>query len=837
MARSYLLVMVCTIGEVSLAAKLTLPKILHHISHATSTLPSPFQGEGLGERVVPRWLVPALLLSHLLLGTIYSAVVPAWEAHDETGHFPYVRYLATRRALPPVDIKISRYFDEAHQPPLYYLLGAAASFWIDTGDYQEPEPNPYAFDGTGRRGYNLFLHSDAEAFPWRGTFLAIHVVRLASVLMSTLAVWVTYLVARLLFTGRDTLVAGATAMAAFLPLFLFIGSVVNNDALVPLWGGLVLYFGLKVVLEQPRPRWLILFGTAIGLALLTKRTGLAFYPFAALVVGLAELIAAQGGQTIGRRVLAFLRNSALVFAPAVLVPAPWLLYNWHRYGTLLPDRVEGSDPRIFANLSSGAFGASLTQNWIVDMAQYSFKTFWGAFGWGNIMLPDGIYLLLALLSLAGLSGIVMLLLSPRGRGAREQGGRGEDVTLAPRLPGALARRGLWICLLQVGCVVAVPLYRAAYWQAPDLMPGRYLLPALPAISMLLVAGLAYWLPREVEYRAILAVGGGLAALAIAVPWWLIRPAYSPPAVSPDLQIANPIYLNFGDKLELIGYELDRQRVQPGREIDVTLLWRAKASMDRNYTIGVHVLGRGLQDLGQTDTYPGRGTYQTTLWRPGDVIRDTYTVRVRPDAATPAYGRISVGVTYAPSKDQAPAATQAKPVREQLPVFDAEGKPATPIFARFKIAAPGRPQVDTGQPVDFRLGETLSLIGYALPRTRVQPGERLALSLIWQTRDHIEIDYATFVHLIDASGRELAPFDDWQPWNGEYPTSLWDPGEQVPDHVQLTIPPDLHPGAYRLVTGMYAPDSLARLSATDAAGKPLLNDLVPLATIQVEGGQP
>jgi len=746
----------------------------------------------------------------LLLGVIYSLIVPVWEAHDETGHYPYVRYLVTQRALPPIDVKISRYFDEAHQPPLYYLLGAVASAWIDTSDFQVPESNPYAFDGTGLRGYNLFLHSGAEAFPWRGTFLAIHVVRLVSVLMSTLAVWVTYLIARLLFPNRHPWAVGATATAAFSPLLLFIGSVINNDALVPVWGGLALYFALKVVLDEPRPRWLILLGCCVGLALLTKRTGLALFPFALGVTGLAELLAPVSGQTIWHRAVVFVKNSALVLIPAVLVPSPWLLYNWRRYGTLLPDRVEGSDPRIFFDPSSGAIGASLTRNWIVDTVQYSFKTYWGAFGWGNVMLPEWVYRLLALLSLVGIAGVVGLLLA--------QGSKANDRPPAPPLPHSPA---LWVCLWQITCVAALPLYRAAYWQASDLVPGRYLLPVLPAVSVLLVAGLSYWVPRPVVAWTVLAWGGGLAVLAVVVPWGVIRPAYTLPVVSPHLNIAHPIYLNFGDKLELLGYEIDRERVEPGGKLNVTLLWRAKSSMDRNYTIGVHVLGRGLRDLGQIDTYPGRGMYQTTLWRPGDVIRDTYVVRVTPQAPVPALGRLSVGVSFAPE-------------RESLPVTDTTGKLVTPLFGRFKIATPVLPPVNVAHPVDYRLGDELRLIGAEVSPTRLHPGEALSLRLTWQAHKQVETDYTTFVHLIDASGRELAPFTDWQPWGGEYPTGLWDPGEQVQDEVQLAIPPDLSPGTYRLVTGMYAPDTLIRLPATDAAGQPLRHDLIPLTTIQIEG---
>ena len=38
-----------------------------------------------------------LLAARLALGTVYSLVVPTWEAYNEDGHFAYVRYIATHR--------------------------------------------------------------------------------------------------------------------------------------------------------------------------------------------------------------------------------------------------------------------------------------------------------------------------------------------------------------------------------------------------------------------------------------------------------------------------------------------------------------------------------------------------------------------------------------------------------------------------------------------------------------------------------------------------------------------------------------------------------------------
>jgi hypothetical protein len=145
----------------------------------------------------PQRLAILILVAHLALGVLYSVVVPIWEAHDEWGHYAFVRYLATERAFPPPDTKLVERYDESVQPPLYYILGALATFWINTDDGLELTTNPYATTGDGTGGVNFAIHRwEAESFPYRGTVLSIHVTRLVSVLLSTLVVWTTYLIGR-----------------------------------------------------------------------------------------------------------------------------------------------------------------------------------------------------------------------------------------------------------------------------------------------------------------------------------------------------------------------------------------------------------------------------------------------------------------------------------------------------------------------------------------------------------------------------------------------------------------------------------------------------------------
>ncbi|MSP12589.1 MAG: hypothetical protein EXR62_06490 [Chloroflexi bacterium] len=81
---------------------------------------------------------------------------------------------------------MSNWFYEAHHPPLYYTLGAAATFWIDTSDYREPRLNLFGYSGTGLGGFNVITHDQDESFPYHGILLALHLVHLISVLLSTL---------------------------------------------------------------------------------------------------------------------------------------------------------------------------------------------------------------------------------------------------------------------------------------------------------------------------------------------------------------------------------------------------------------------------------------------------------------------------------------------------------------------------------------------------------------------------------------------------------------------------------------------------------------------------
>jgi hypothetical protein len=95
-------------------------------------------------------------------------------------------------------------------------------------------------------------------------------------------------------------------------------------------------------------------------------------------------------------------------------------------------------------------------------------------------------------------------------------------------------------------------------------------------------------------------------------------------------------VTLGDKVELLGYDLDQTAARPDGNIILTLYWRALREMDESYSVFTHVLGPDGQVIAQQDNPPNNGTYPTTLWLTGEVISDPYAISLPADLAPGTY---------------------------------------------------------------------------------------------------------------------------------------------------------------------------------------------------------
>jgi hypothetical protein len=95
-------------------------------------------------------------------------------------------------------------------------------------------------------------------------------------------------------------------------------------------------------------------------------------------------------------------------------------------------------------------------------------------------------------------------------------------------------------------------------------------------------------------------------------------------------IDRPVGVTFGDAIELVGFNLpisqslrEASDLHPGQELALTLVWRALAPVDDDYTVTVQLLGPDGQVYGQRDAPPLEGQAPTSTWSPGEVLTDLY----------------------------------------------------------------------------------------------------------------------------------------------------------------------------------------------------------------------
>ena len=124
--------------------------------------------------------------------------------------------------------------------------------------------------------------------------------------------------------------------------------------------------------------------------------------------------------------------------------------------------------------------------------------------------------------------------------------------------------------------------------------------------------------------------------------------------------------------------------------------------------------------------------------------------------------------------------------------------------------------------DLVFGGSIQLRAFVLPAgERYQPGDTLALSLLWLTSDRLAQNYTVAWFVVDgATGSPVAQGRDSMPQNGFAPTSNWTPGTPVWDNRALRLPPALAAGRYQIWVVMYRFDpnngQITRLPVTGAS---------------------
>lgn len=734
-----------------------------------------------------RWLQPALLVLALLLASSVSLTNRPFEAPDERLHYQFVRYLLDEGALPrqPQEEILTQF----HQPPLYYALGALFVAPVaDTGI--EPLPNPfwlsYEPGKVHRDNKAQFLPQAAYAFPYHSTALGVHLLRACSLLLLAATLFLFLRIARQIWPRDPQRQSLFFALAGLNPMFLYIGSSANNDNMVVFLATALLSLAIRGVQRGFTVRLAALIGLVWGLAALSKITGLF------LVAPWAAALAWDAWQR--REWRDALRHGLIIGAVALLLSGWWYLRNIRLYGELF-----GVERML--DIWGERLPAEMDWPTLLSTARYALDSFWGRFGYGQIILPPLFYLLFALLTLIGFWGMA--------RGARliwEMGSR----------PGQQrGHAGAWVVLLAAAGVYLPALFYFI-WRNPSGANGRYTYPALAAYAAFIVLGL-WALPLRRALATAVTTFMLLAALVSLA--WLVPWSYAAPqsAALPAPHAAGALLWEPGMRLLDARLEAHDLSAQEAPELALTACWRSDEPLPRNYVFYLHLVDHDFNVLGARDTHSGLGNYPTSLWQPGEPFCEL--IRVPLDNAPQAAQAASlVAGFYDPETDEA------------LQAYDAAGAPLElAVLDRVKVGEPQ--QAPEGAELVASFEQGLSLHRYEWSAATVTPGDTVTLQVWWLAGGPTGESYTVFAHLLEANGGLLAQ-DDQLPQEGRYPTTFWGAGELIHDTYRFTIPPEAPAGASTAALGFYRLADNSRLARRDG-GAPSDAVVIPGPTIRHE----
>ncbi len=106
--------------------------------------------------------------------------------------------------------------------------------------------------------------------------------------------------------------------------------------------------------------------------------------------------------------------------------------------------------------------------------------------------------------------------------------------------------------------------------------------------------------------------------------------------------AYPNHAVLGDAMALVGHDRQPENPLPGDTMQVSLIWEALRPVDTVYHSYLHLQDAGGQTVTQSDRQPGGVYYPTSVWQPGERLRDDHLLRIPSDAPQGVY-RIVAGM--------------------------------------------------------------------------------------------------------------------------------------------------------------------------------------------------
>ena len=456
-----------------------------------------------------RWLALIFIL-YFLLGVGYSLLMPIWEAPDEPAHYHLAWRLARKGEYATEELNY-----EANQPRTFYILG---SYMIRALDKVDTKYSDYVMP----LEYKFNIRVAERRFDWNDDnyrfLLGLYTLRWINLLFGALALWINWMTFRWIAPDKPTLGLSALALAGLTPQYLHIMSSVNNDALGTLAGALLFYFPIRVIKGQSKLFAIAAIILAIALPLATKLT--------VLPMSAALLAIVAGKWYFGLR-----QKRWLVIAGLVLVFSVGILYFF------FPEAIEWTQKEITWRLFS-LRKRGVGFEYIKTITSQIVWTYWGKVGWIAVGLA---WWVVDLLTAFGFIGIALqaqkIISSLRGGAGRVVPSDSEERietkptkrrrgAVATQSPIRVANTQSWMTTLLIASFTVLAVARNGL--TTGATQGRFLFPAIGALSLLMVGGWHDVSSKRVQQKFPLIVVALMFALNIGLWVFGIIPVYYQP---------------------------------------------------------------------------------------------------------------------------------------------------------------------------------------------------------------------------------------------------------------------------------------------------------------------
>jgi 4-amino-4-deoxy-L-arabinose transferase-like glycosyltransferase len=701
-----------------------------------------------------------VLSAYLLFAALYCVITPLFEASDELWHYPMVQYIAAHGFTLPVQRAgvETAWRQEGSQPPLYYMLAAALTAWLDTRDLPQIRYiNPHADIGVvvPDRNANMTIHTTARYVPFSSAALAVYLARGLSIALGALTVWLTYLLAHELFPRRERVALLAMTLTALNPMFLFISASVNNDNLSTMLATALLVCIARLIKRTDAPS----IGQLITIGVLSGAGMLAKFNIGFLLPIIAAALALNAFRLRSAR--QFVIGAAITGSLTILIGAWWYVRNWQLYG-------DPTGLNVFLDIvGRRAIPANAAQLW---SERHTFlMSYWGFFGGVNVPFEDFIYTIfngMAALCILGLA------LSALGR----------HVWRVNALWLARAVSLVWIVVLFGGLL----RWTSETWASQ----GRLMFAAIAPISIWLAFGAQQLGGRRlaalIALWHVFAALAGLATIALAY-----RPpmlSAQPPEATLRATFAEPESPERAALALYAAAPLDLT-AQPAESVTFGVYFQQLATMHRDWSAFIHLENDAGTIVAQRDVFLGNGLWATSQMQHLEQFWwNSFAVRLPDHAYAPQ--TLTVWLGFYDLKTGERMIGQAQDSNENR--------------ARLGIVRVLPRHADSAlpNPMHVNLGDAVALIGYQIEPLSAQVGESLTLTLYWQRLRPLDVDYRVFAQLVQPNTTNVYAQSDGMPAAWTRPTSTWSDGEIIVDQHTLRVREGTPLGDWTLIVGMY-----------------------------------